>query len=556
MGQTRFFDAIKNGGSEDFAEFSETARKALGEIAEMYGIVRCEYSLSLPQSYYFDIKLPRDYVLFDNELKTENEPVRFEYPLSKGGTIEFVIYTLKNKSELSSDEMWLLEADFRQLYYIICELILELFCEEMFVTDFQTGISNSQAFMRFATEILKAGKASDYIALYFNIHNFKSVHRSLSYLEGNEVLKKYCKTVAEAVTKREIIARIGGDNFIALILDDNLDYFLDLLQNMIIFYEKDGKKLSFMFSATIGAAKFSDDQKPGDIMLNASVAYQSARENRSLFRMYDKQVSISLIERKIILSKFHKALSDGEFYVVYQPKVGVNDRKLRGAEVLVRWHHDGGDIMPGSFVSILEQDGCICTLDFFMLEEVCKLLKKVIDMGLEPVKISVNFSKRHLTNNKLVEEIAEVIDRYGVPHDCIEIELTESENSHNHGVMNEVVNELGALGIRTSIDDFGTGYSSLGMLRSLNLDELKIDKSFIPEAPVSSTDKSVLMLKGIISLAKSLGLTIVAEGVETNSQFELIEKLGCDIVQGFIFDKPLSESEFIDRIKRRDYFLG
>ena len=179
----------------------------------------------------------------------------------------------------------------------------------------------------------------------------------------------------------------------------------------------------------------------------------------------------------------------------------------------------------------------------------------LLDNGLEPVTISVNFSKRHLTNNKLVEEIIEVIDRYGIPHDYIEVELTEGENSYNQGVMSSVVNGLANLGIKTSIDDFGTGYSSLGMLKMLNLDVLKIDKSFIPDAPVSEKDKSYLLLKGIISIAKDLGLTITAEGVETNAQFELIESLGCDLVQGFIFDRPLSESEFIDRIKHKDYVL-
>ncbi len=547
-GQKSLFEDIKNAHISDLGGFTEEARRAVGFIAEELGITKVDCVLSVPQELSG----------FKNSFSVygengQGEPIKFSYELSDEGNVEFLVYT--NEKGLSEEETEILEIDLRQLSYILDSLILKLKCEQLSLIDFQTGISNTKAFMSFASKIIDAGKAEDYTAIFFNIRNFKSVHRSLTYLEGNKVLKKYSRIVAEAVTEKEMVARSGGDNFIALILNDNLDYFFDLLQNMVIFYEKDGRKLTFMFGAIVGALRLTDKYSIGDIMLNTNVAYQSARENRTLYKLYDEEASLNLIQKKIILSGFHKALSDGEFYVVYQPKVGVKDRKLHGAEVLVRWRTSTGDLMPGSFVSILEQDGCICTLDFFMLEEVCKLLKMLLDNGLEPVTISVNFSKRHLTNNKLVEEIIEVIDRYGIPHDYIEVELTEGENSYNQGVMSSVVNGLANHGIKTSIDDFGTGYSSLGMLKMLNLDVLKIDKSFIPEAPVGEKDKSYLLLKGIISIAKDLGLTITAEGVETNAQFELIESLGCDLVQGFIFDRPLSESEFIDRIKHKDYVL-
>lgn len=547
-GQKSLFEDIKNAHISDLGGFAEVARRAVGFVADELGITKVDCVLSVPQELS---DFGNNFSVYGEN--GQGKPIKFSYDLSDEGNVEFLVYT--DNKELSEEEAEILEIDLRQLSYILDSLILKLKCEQLSLIDFQTGISNTKAFMSFASKIIDAGKAEDYTAIFFNIRNFKSVHRSLTYLEGNKVLQKYSRIVAEAVTEKEMVARSGGDNFIALILNDNLDYFFDLLQNMVIFYEKDGRQLTFMFGAIVGALRLTDKYSIGDIMLNTNVAYQSARENRTLYKLYDEESSLSLIQKKIILSGFHKALSDGEFYVVYQPKVGVKDRKLHGAEVLVRWRTSTGDLMPGSFVSILEQDGCICTLDFFMLEEVCKLLKMLLDNGLEPVTISVNFSKRHLTNNKLVEEIIEVIDRYGIPHDYIEVELTEGENSYNQGVMSSVVNGLAKLGIKTSIDDFGTGYSSLGMLKMLNLDVLKIDKSFIPEAPVGEKDKSYLLLKGIISIAKDLGLTITAEGVETNAQFELIESLGCDLVQGFIFDRPLSESEFIDRIKHKDYVL-
>ncbi len=179
----------------------------------------------------------------------------------------------------------------------------------------------------------------------------------------------------------------------------------------------------------------------------------------------------------------------------------------------------------------------------------------MLDAGIEPVMISVNFSKRHLANNKLVEEIVNTIDRHEVPRNYVKIELTESEDYHDNGVMKEVVEELNMQGIKTAIDDFGTGYSSLAMLNMLPLDELKIDRSFIPQDQFDDSDKSMLMLKGVVNLAKSLGLTIVAEGVETPVQLKLIESMDCDMVQGYIFDRPLREDDFVKRLQQKNYTL-
>lgn len=424
--------------------------------------------------------------------------------------------------------------------------------KNLVLTDYSTGIANTKAFMQFANSVIAEGNTNKYTALYFNIHNFKSVHKSLSYNEATKVMEKYCRLVANAVTKNEIVARLGSDNFAALILDQNKDYFLDLIQNMVIKYKKDEHTLSFVFSATIGASKLSDEKDAGEILLHTNIAYHSARDNRVLFSYYDQDASLKLLERNIILSNFSRAIKQREFYAVYQPKVETVTHRIIGAEALVRWNHDGGCIMPSSFIPIFENDGCITMLDFYMLEEVCRFLSKLRSNGLNLIKISVNFSKRHLANNKLVEEIVEVIDRYEIPYEYIEVELTEGEN-FNQDVMKEIVDGLNVLGIKTSIDDFGTGYSSLSMLSNLQLDTLKIDRSFIPGGEAKSTDKSMLMLQGVINLAKSLGLTIVAEGVETPKQLKLIESMNCDIVQGYIFDKPLDENEFIRRLKQKVY---
>lgn len=539
---------------ESFEGYREKAGVALESIAGIYGIVKVACQVFVPSGTPFAELVADNMVLFQKGEREAEAPISFSYIWKEDGRIAFHVYIEKEKS-LTGEEKEELEILFRQLYYILESLILSDICRRLTMTDQSTGMANITAFFEFADRLIAQGKVGQYTAFYFNIRNFKSVYKALSYVEGDKVLAKYCRIVANAVTERELVARLGGDNFVALILDENRDYFLDLIQNILVRYEKDGQDLVYLFGASIGVAKLAEEKDAGDIMMHISVAYQSALENRSLIGYYNQAINHALMERKIILSQFAKALNEKEFFPLYQPKVEVKTHRLMGAEALVRWRHGSEFVMPGSFIPVLEKDGCITALDFYMLEEACRFIRRLDSEGIEPVKISVNFSKRHLVNNKLVEEIADTIDRYRVPHKYIQIELTESEDYHNQSVMRSVVDDLDHLGIKTSIDDFGTGYSSLGMLKSLRIDELKIDRSFIPHGQLNNRNKSLLMLKGVVNLANSLGLTIVAEGVETLDQLALIESMGCDIVQGYIFDKPLTESEFIERIRQQVYVL-
>lgn len=531
------------------------AGELIAEIAENYGISAARYTVLPTPELISGETISGNAVLFQHGEEIISEPIVFQYPFETNKIIEFSV-SVQNSSSLSSDDCWTLEIIFRQLYYILEALLLSLSHKTANESPDEDNPVNLNTFLQFGNDLLRRQKGTEYTALFFNIHNFKSVHKSLTYTEGTKILDIYYRTVLNAVTKNEIIVRMGGDNFAALILDWNRDYFFDLIQNMVVEYEKGDQKLSFSFGATIGAAKLTDEKNAGDIMMRITAAYQSARDNRVSFSYYDKDTSLELLEHKIILSKFPNAINKKEFFLVYQPKVGVKSRELLGAEALVRWNHDGGCVMPGSFIPVFEKDGCITALDFYVLEETCRFLSRLRSEGIDMVKISVNFSKRHLSNNKLVEEIVDVIDRYDVPHKYIEIELTEGEDYHNHDVMREILDELNALNIKTSIDDFGTGYSSLSMLSSLPLDTLKIDRSFIPKDGTSIYDKSLVMLKGVVNLAKNLGLTVIAEGVETPRQLNMIEEMNCDIVQGFIFDKPLTEDEFVSRIKRKLYTLN
>ena len=548
---TKLLEKLSAVTPRNFDDFNRTVGTAVQEYLSLSDAVKAEYTISIPSNLPFPENIPGVGTLFDNHSEGA-VPVRFQKLFDRGGLIVFTVYFKAGKT-LSPEEKSEINVVFGFVFHILEELISANTYKKLVMVDLETGTATINAFMQFAGMLTATGKAGGYTAVYFNIRNFKSIHKVLNYVEGNRVMAQYCRTVTDALARNEMLARLGGDNFVAVVLDEHRDYFLDLIQNMVIKYVKDDRILTFVFGATMGITKITDESNPGEIMMHISTAYQAAREKRTVMSYYDKKTSLDIMERKIILSNFHKALNEHEFFVMYQPKVDVKTRTLAGAEALVRWKHGDGFIMPMSFISVLEKDGCICALDFYMLDKVCMFIRKLFDNGIEPVKISVNFSKRHLSNNKLVEEIVEIIDKYSVPHNLIEIELTESEDYHNHNVMKDIVDELSALGIKSSIDDFGTGYSSLGMLSTLRLDELKIDKSFIPADTSDESSKSMLMLKGVVNLAKSLGLTIVAEGVETPEQLALIDKMGVSIVQGYIFDKPLTENDFVERIHRKVY---
>lgn len=536
-----------------FSDFEKFVRSSADEFFSYCGIQRVEYGVALPPKILVPENAPKNAVLYETDAGNSKVKETFVYPVL-GGEAHFNVYLLY---KLSDEELKKLEIVIRQIFYILKSLTIELSYNKLMLTDYKMGITNVEGFLSFAATIISQKRIGYYTALYFNIHNFKSIHKELSYSEGNEALAEYCAIVSNAVSNDEIVSRVGSDTFVALVLDENRGYFIDLIRNMVVSYKsRNGMVYSFKFGATIGASILTDVDDPGEIMMQTSTAYQYAREQRETLGYYAPALREEIFARRSVLSKFSEALHNGEFYAVYQPKVSAKTHEIIGAEALVRWRQPDGCVMPNSFISILEADGCITSLDFYVLEKVCRLLSELIKENIEPVKVSVNFSKRHLANNKLVEEIVEVIDRYKVPHKYIEVELTEGEDFHNNEVMRSVVDELGNLGLKTSIDDFGTGYSSLAMLRTLAIDVLKIDRSFIPKPPINTGDRSYLTLQGVVALAKSLGLTIVAEGVETKEQLEVIENMGCDMIQGYIFDKPLSEEEFVERIKRKVYTLN
>lgn len=533
----------------DYEDFVQYARQAAVSASERHPIGEFVCFLSFERAH-----LPltnRTLPIYRDGSAAESEEVSWRLSYTVGGIAE-CSFRVSPYPQPEEEEFW--RCFCTLLSYTLGTLATNEAMGVMLTTDIEVGVPNIDGLMRYAVRLIGENRIGGYNALYINIRNFGSVQK-LPYMHGNRILALYCRKLTSMIQNDEMISRLGEDNFIALITVENTGSFLKQLQGVELDYFYDGETYTFNFGATVGVADLKGIQDVSEIMVRVTAAYQAARKGGIPVSFYDHSLHERILRSKFMLAMFSEALAGGEFLVYYQPKVETSNWRLIGAEALVRWKREGRLISPGEFIPAFEEDGCICELDFHVLREVCRFIGKVQEMGMEPVKISVNFSKKHLSNSNLAEDIAGMIDSFGVPRKYIEIEMTESRDFREVDVMQKLLQGLSELGLETSIDDFGTGYSSLSMLHRMNFDVLKIDRSFIPAGKIEDNGKDVVMLKSIVNLAKNMGMKTIAEGVETATQLSLLETVGCDMIQGFVFDRPLEEEAFLKRLADPEYYL-
>ncbi len=531
-------------------ELLENVKRAIVFIAPEMHFGKVVINFSVPQSKLRAQIENLTSVLFLSEGRYSYEPINLSYRTGDGGTVLLTFYPQEGYS-WSDIEQREIRIVGNHIYGAFRQESMEGLLKKAMTTDLAVGIPNASGFMSFATLLFAKGELADYTGFFFNIHNFKYVNKLLSHIQADEVMKIYAGMLMNVIESDEIAARMGGDNYVALIRNEDVERFIRYISNVDITYQYENEVKKFNFGATIGAAKLSDVQNAGDILARTSIAYQMARQQDAGEVVYYNEEYYKIVMRqKEIIAGYQDALDNQEFVVYYQPKVNSVDKKLCGAEALVRWQtSDGSLIAPMEFIPILEKNGSICKLDFYVLDKVCELLRKCADKDIPMPRISINFSRKHVGNPDLVREIVSTIDRHNVPHEYVEIELTESEDFRDYIVMAKLIDDLKKEGICTSIDDFGTGYSSLNMLKMTSIDILKIDKSFIPlEEDYPDKKKDCIMFENIAHLAKELGYLVIAEGVETKQQYEYLADVGCDIIQGFYFDKPLPEEKFLEKV--------
>ncbi len=414
-----------------------------------------------------------------------------------------------------------------------------------------TKLPNRFLFNQYLAKALTYAERSrgNLAVLLLDLDRFKAINDSFDHEQGDKVLCDVAARLKESLTESDTIARVGGDEFM-LLLDRyqsprELTEVADrLLSAAATPFEINGQELQI--SASIGIAVFPDDGREAQMLMkNSEIAMYRAKHNgKNNYQFYDAHMNVHTIERLAFEAQLRHALDNREFVVHYQPKVSVMTGKIVGAEALVRWNHpENGLLLPAEFIALAEEAGMVGRLGMLVLDIVCRDLDRFRTLGKNVGRIAINLSGAQFNDDNLLDELKKVVDFWKIPEGSIEFEITESMVMNNHEKAIKHMDGLKAAGYTLSIDDFGTGYSSLAYLKRFPVNSLKIDRSFITDMPGDSNDTAIVL--AIVAMAKTLGLKVVAEGVETATQLETLVSCQCDEYQGFYFSKAVSQRDFL-----------
>lgn len=540
----------------NFHQVKQMIGDGIGIVADDFFIGKIETSIDIPPSFYTP-KGFHDHLVFEypqNGIE-ETGMIEISRETKEDGIVRMMAFPSKAHqwSEEEKEEiLFLLELT----YAISSRSRLMMLLEKAAITDNTTAAYNMAALHQFSGKLLAQGKLADYIVIFMNLRNFKFVNQSVGNEKGNEVLRKFHFTVERFLEEDEIFVRPGGDNFVVLVKSDRIMGFLDFMSDIVISIKVGKEEKSFEIGARMGIY----DIKPGDGISHAldcaaAALVVSRRSQKRSYIWFENFMLENTLREKEILNVFPAALRQKEFEVYYQPKVQLFDKKLSGAEALVRWNRNNEVLVPAQFVSILEKDGSICDLDFYMFACVCEDISEWIASGIEPIRVSVNFSKLHLKNPNFVEGLIAIMQVFEIEGKYLEVELTETTAYEDFETLAEVVNQLREYGIRTSLDDFGSGYSSLGLLKDLDVDIIKLDKTFIDN--LGKADRSdEIIVKNIVNMILDLNKEVIAEGVETAEQAAFLREVQCPVVQGYLFDRPLKKEDFMKRLREAETYYS
>lgn len=507
-------------------------------------IGKLEIISNVPKSIY-DLKLVNNKIIAYEGPEIGNEYYEIDNIIyNTGGDAKILIYPIKNHT-LKDDEKNYALFVVSIFYLFFSKIKLQELINEARFMDPVTNLTNSSGLNRFFYQREKNGT---YVYAFSNIKNFKYINFIYNRREADEILRMYAESLSSILDDDEIVCRPGGDNFISVVKQTNFERYLKLLKHINFNYHD--KEVDIY--STIGYFEDKEGIDETSAVELASTAYGIAkRTNTNVFK-YTEELSKKLLHEKKVKTEIINALKNDEMINYYQPKVNSDNNELYGAEALVRWNKNGNIIYPSDFINIIETENMIIDLDFSVLVRTCKDIRNWLNAGIEPVKISINFSTKHLNNEHTVEKIISIIDKYEIDYKYIEIELTELTNIDDVSKMERFINELHANHISVSMDDFGSGYSSMKLLKNLNYDIVKIDKGII-DSIENGNVKDLIILRNIISMLLELDIEVVAEGVESQKQLDIVREYGCKIIQGYYYDKPLEEKEFAEKLKIRKY---
>jgi diguanylate cyclase (GGDEF)-like protein/PAS domain S-box-containing protein len=415
--------------------------------------------------------------------------------------------------------------------------------------DSLTGLPNRALLTdRLERAILAAGRSARKLAVMFiDLDRFKTINDSLGHLTGDHLLKEVARRMSGAVRASDTVARLGGDEFVVLLPGIRASAECTLVAEKII----DALAMPFPFegrmlhiSPSIGICIHPDDGADVEtLMRHADAAmYHAKASGRNNYQFFTERMNQSATQHFELESLLRGALARDEFELFYQPIIEIGTRRVHSMEVLLRWRHPvRGLVLPDHFIPIIEENGLIVPIGEWVIRRACEQSMAWQRQGLRPVPLAVNLSPRQFMHRGLNESIRRIVEESGIAPSQIEFEITETALMQHGEQTLEILGQINSMGIRLSIDDFGTGYSSLAYLKRFPVKKIKIDRAFIKDLEQSAEDRAIVA--AIIALSNSLQLTVVAEGVETEGQFELLARSGCQHAQGYLFSQPIDSVE-------------
>ena len=418
-------------------------------------------------------------------------------------------------------------------------------------TDQLTGGKNKNRFYRDCEKISKKISPEKLAMVVLDIDKFKYINDRLGYDEGDRILVRIHKTLADCLDKEEPFARISEDNFACLLKNaPDKDLEMRLHEVFTEFNRRNSFFIKYPVNFSAGICRLGQCRGKFDsidfttAIDRCKLAKKSIKnKHNSDVAFYDGKIREVSLREKDFENAMPQALENREFECYLQPKYGTNSREIVGAEALIRWNSkEFGFVCPGDFIPLAEKNGFVVELDFFILEEVCKMLRRWLDNGKTPIVISVNQSRLHINDDDYIWRLREIVDKYEIPYEYIELELTESVFTEDAERMIAIMKKLHEIGFKLSIDDFGSGYSSLNLLKDIPADVLKIDREFFNGTVNSKKGRAVI--SSVVDMAKNLEMNVISEGVETQDQIDFLQEIDCNMVQGFYFSKPMKLKDF------------
>jgi diguanylate cyclase (GGDEF)-like protein/PAS domain S-box-containing protein len=391
-------------------------------------------------------------------------------------------------------------------------------------------------------------RGTDLALLFLDLDNFKYVNDSLGHGIGDKLLQSVALSLSSCVRNSDTVSRIGGDEFVILVTQNQESQNATLTANKILKalaapHLIDDQELHI--STSIGISVYpSDGQDAETLIKNADTAMYHAKENgRNNYQFFKSEMNVRAVERQVIEAHLRLALERQEFMLHYQPKINLVTGKISGSEALLRWiHPEWGEVQPDRFIPIAEDCGLIVPIGRWVLREACTQVKKWEDAGFNPASVAVNISSLEFTQKDFVDDVRIILNETGLTPCQLQLEITESVLMNDAEASKTILKQLKAIGIQLAVDDFGTGYSSLSYLSLFPIDILKIDKSFVHD--ISSIEENGFIVSAVIAMGNSLKKRVIAEGVELANQLTFLKARQCEEGQGFLFSRPLTAENY------------